>query len=302
MPLPFISNIFHKNKKRKINTKFKRKNINLIQETVDNYKGIKERWLFNGGSDSYCRSIKMILKNKPITFLKNIKNKKPKILILGAGEGMEALGLYNELRSFGKKPIIDVFSLNTNTLKKELLNKEVRRDLSSNISFEQINKFEHPKLIRLLKDNYDLTIAITSVGVHTKYPEYSVFTSASTLKKGGKTFLEVNKEFKEFKNITDRIFELEDFRNGLKSREFFLRKLLNVKNRKEEQELLNRILKRFINISKRFLKTEYPNREYQIEIIDKNEKKIQFHKSIYSNNKKYVFGSLSFALEITRIK
>jgi hypothetical protein len=303
MPKPLISRIF--NKKKKINPAFKRKNTPSTQRMINGYKKSKgrkvEKWLFNGGSSSYSRSIEMILKNRPIKFLKNIKNKKPKILILGAGEGREAAGLYKELRKAGKKPVIDVFSITPNTLNKKLLNKEVRRDLSSNVTLEQINKYEHSKLIKKLKDNYDATIAITSVGYHTRYPEYSVFTSASTLKKGGKTFIEINKNFFNFKNISSHRFEWEDVRKGNKSREYFLKKLLNINNRKEERELINKLFKKFINRSLRFLKKEYPKRVYNIEVINKEEQELRFSKTNGLGENK-VTGNLVFALEITRKK
>ncbi len=297
-------NIGMSRRRKKIKTEFKRKNTVSTQNILDRAKrGVKgEKWLYNGDEVSYAQAIEMALKNRPIHFLKKIKKKRPRILILGPGKGKEATGLYERLSSFGMKPQIDVFGL-TKTIDPRFLGKEIKNDFSSNVSFEQISRAEHPKLVKALKDKYDSVISVKSVGYHTKYPEYSVFTTASTLKKGGRAFLEINKKIRDFRNLKKIDFERIESKSGDRRKEVFLKRLLNINNEKEKEEFVKTIFRTFIKNSQRFLQKEYPKRKYDLKILEKSKDfSLRFFNMDPSLGEKYAYSETNFVIEITRIK
>jgi len=108
-------------------------------------------------------------------------------MFLGAGKGQTILEFKNFLLKHKVNPTVDVFSL-TKTLDSNIKS-IVHKDFSKSIPFEHLNVKD--SAYKNLKNKYDLVIGAMSVGVHTKYPANSLFTSALMLQKGGRAYIEV---------------------------------------------------------------------------------------------------------------
>ncbi len=277
-----------------VNPKFQRKPTKSTKRIIERSKKYKtkeqkEFWLFNGKE-----RLNQLYLDLLVNFCKKNKLKKPNILVLGSGRGSEVTSIYQELSSYGIKPKIDVFSLTKNL--STTTKKNVRKDLSSNLAFEQINKQQHPKLVKALKGRYDYTLGLMSVGYHTKHPEYSAFATASTLKKNGFAVLDVCKEFKAFPKLS----EIEYDKLNLKSPETLLSSLLNIKTNAQENILRRKVISLFIKNVFKFLEKEYPKRKYEIQTITSSQ--IGVFKKEYSEKHNAPFASAEFTIEIKRLK
>lgn len=142
------------------------------------------------------------------------KNKKPKILVIGAGIGEELIELKNHLYAKKINPKIETMGI-TKMLSNKA-KKVVHKDYSINLNLEEIDikNPAHKKLIETLRNNYDVVAAPMSVGIHTSYIAYNCFLCSLMLKPNGvakiqllsdsviKNYLENNKHY-----INERPFD-----------------------------------------------------------------------------------------------
>lgn len=162
-----------------------------VRLRVDGQK--RDHWPFHGQKTRYRQIFTTILRKDPINHLIKTKNKKPKVMVLGPGEGNYISNFSSELRSHNINPRIDVLGLQK-TINPELLKRKiVRRDLSRGVALEDIsgNPKANRRLISRIKGKYDLVMAPASVGLHTLYPALNVFNVSCMLKKGGVAYIEV---------------------------------------------------------------------------------------------------------------
>lgn len=157
-------------------------------------KNKKEYWPAFGKEHRFEIVYYKKFKKLPIEFLKKSKNKKPKVMILGAGLGEDIKLLKAELQKNNVNPSVDVFSL-TKSISKTA-KKEIKKDYSINKALETINFKEHSKLINNIKEKYDLVVAPLSVGVYTDHVAYNLFITSKLLNKNGKAYVEVLKDKK----------------------------------------------------------------------------------------------------------
>ncbi len=121
-----------------------KKGLNYFLETK------KESWPAFGQETRYHYNFNIKFLKKPLHHLIKIKKKKPKIMILGAGEGKD-LNLFKEdLNRLKINPAIDVFSL-TKSINPEILKKTVNNDFSKNKAIESIDPIIDKSLISKIK-------------------------------------------------------------------------------------------------------------------------------------------------------
>jgi len=121
------------------------------------------------------------------------RNKKPKIMSIGPGLGLDLAELNIDLNSVGIESSIDVLSLqklvNINILK--LLN---GKDYSQNVALEEIfsNPGKYKSVIRELLGKYDFLIAALSAGIYTNYSTHNCFFMFLMLAPQGEAYIDVN--------------------------------------------------------------------------------------------------------------
>ncbi len=233
----------------------------------------KESWSSEGPKEKFEYVFKKVLKNKPLLFLeKNFSNKKqkPNIMFLGAGKG-NYIPLFKQFLTNKKiNPNIDVFSLTKNLSK--TAQKDVRKDLSSNLAFEELNTKlldidKHKQLSQKQQvttatttpktlqkhmfNNYNLVMAPLSVGYHTKHPANAVFTIAMMLKKGGRAYVEVD-DLKTFYNTIKKQIPFSDIK-GLGNIQDIKELLYNQK----QIDNMPSILSKFVSSYNKTNKTSY---------------------------------------------
>ncbi len=145
-----------------------------------------EKWRCNGLKERY-KQISEALGGIHVYFLVCRRKSHPIVMFLGAGVGETISEFKKHLLKHKIHPTVDVFSL-TKDLSSEV-NSKTRRDYSNNLPFEHLNMKN--SAFKNLENKYDLVIGAMSVGVHTKYPANSLFTSALMLQKGGRAYIEV---------------------------------------------------------------------------------------------------------------
>lgn len=130
------------------------------------------------------------------------KNKKPKILIVGAGIGEELIEFKNHLNAKKIKPKIETMGITKMLTDKA--SKVVSKDHSMNLCLEEIDikNPAHKNLIKSLRDNFDIVVAPMSAGVHTPYIAYNCFLCSLMLKPEGVAKIHVLSE-KMIKNYLD---------------------------------------------------------------------------------------------------
>lgn len=130
------------------------------------------------------------------------KKSKPKILVIGAGIGEELIELKNHLNAKKIKPKIE--TLGITKILTDKASKVVSKDHSMNLCLEEIDikNPEHKKLIKSLRENFDVVAAPISAGVHTPHIAYNCFLCALMLKPEGVAKIHVLSE-KMIKNYLD---------------------------------------------------------------------------------------------------
>ena len=171
--------------KRKIFAK-KRVESKSVTSFIQNKK---EKWYSFGDVKKFHEVYELKFQGKPLNFLIKQKNKKPNIMVLGAGEGKDLKLLKRFCKKHKKEPVIDVLSL-TKALPKTV-KKIVNKDYSNNKALETIDLERDKKLISEIKNKYDLVMAPLSVGVYTNHQTYNMFLSAMMLKNEGRTYIQV---------------------------------------------------------------------------------------------------------------
>lgn len=171
-------------KKRKTTKKESWPNAGQVRVVKSGKKTVVIKNRFN---DVYVK----ILKRDPINHLVNLRNKKPKLLVLGPGNGQDIFLLHNELQKQNIKPQIDVLGIQK-TVEPVLLEKGiVQKDYSMGLALEEIASNSKNKLTKRLKGRYDMVVAASSVGLHTLHPAFNVFSVSAMLNKGGVAYIEV---------------------------------------------------------------------------------------------------------------
>ena len=158
----------------------------------------KEKWPAFGQEYRYIHAFIKKFSEKPFLHLKKIKKEKPKIMVLGAGLGVDLIEFKKALNLIKINPTIDVLSL-TKSLSPRA-KKIVNKDYSQNKAIETIDFKKETKLASNLKSKYDLVVAPLSVGVYTDHPSYNMFLTSLMLNKNGKAYIELG-EFK-LKTVT----------------------------------------------------------------------------------------------------
>jgi len=179
---------------RNIKKRVEKKGLSLF------IKDKKESWPAFGKAHRFEIIYVKKFKQLPLEFLKKNKNKKPKIMILGAGLGEDIKLLKTELQKDNIKPNVDVFSLTKSI--SETAKKEIRKDYSINKALETINFKENKRLVSKIKEKYDLVIAPLSVGVYTDHVAYNLFLTSKLLRPKGKAYVEVLKNNNLIKKFT----------------------------------------------------------------------------------------------------
>ena len=213
----------------------------------------KENWPCNGQKERY-RHIFAALNGAHVRFLVRHGNPNPNVMVLGAGKGETILEFKNFLLRHKVNPTVDVFSLTKNL--DPYIKKIVHKDFSENIPFEHLNVKD--SAYKNLKNKYDLVIGAMSVGVHTKYPVNSLFTSALMLQKGGRAYI-----------------EMVDFLKG--SGKSSIKELKEYFKKKDISFIDDKILyqKQFLvleNVFLRMVKVYNPKLKFSIKILDDYEK------------------------------
>jgi hypothetical protein len=167
----------------------------------------KEKWPAFGQEYRYIHTFVKKFSEKPFLHLKKIKKEKPKIMVLGAGLGIDLIEFKKTLNSIKINPTIDVLSL-TKSLSPRA-KKIVNKDYSQNKAIETIDFKKETKLASNLKNKYDLVVAPLSVGVYTDHPSYNMFLTSLMLNKNGKAYIELG-EFK-LKTVTRLIQMKKNF-------------------------------------------------------------------------------------------
>jgi len=164
-----------------------RKPQKQVELIVEKYK--KGHWKKNGTANRFLEIYIGGLYMEPLSFLSELKTKRPEVLIGGSGEGEDIRYLKNYMKKQGKKIKVDVFNLTPFAGDKKL----IRNDLSIGQALETIasNPEKYSEVISKMKGKYDLAVFASGAGMHTLYPPFNVFTAALTIKKGGRVYIEV---------------------------------------------------------------------------------------------------------------
>jgi hypothetical protein len=209
--------------KKTVNKHRNRRSPNSILEdrrVIDHEKKI-EKWGvvgYNNGGGHRFNQIYMqgSLKKKILDYVLEELKKHPDIMVLGPGEGHDTAMLKSVLEQYGVKPVIDALNLYKGTLDKNLIKKKIiRADLSVDKTFEHINFFDDPKLVKKLMANYHLVIAPKSVGVFTNSRAFSLYQVALMLKPKGRAYVEITFDFMKdpefFKNGVNKTKIVSEF-------------------------------------------------------------------------------------------
>lgn len=189
---------------RKNPTKNRRK---LVQRLESIKRNEYENWIGCDGNIKRYRTIfYKELDFRPINFLLDeLKMKKPEIMILGPGKGYYAAEFKKDLRdNYGVEINIDALGF-SKTIDSKLLDKNIRKDYSPNVSkataFEHINPIEHPNLVKNIKGKYHLVIGERSVGLYSESKSYAIFQTSLLLAKRGRAYIDIQYTKENLRNI-----------------------------------------------------------------------------------------------------
>ncbi len=159
---------------------------------VEDNKRIDRNWGYMGNAERFAETYVLDLKLEPMNFLINSKNPKEQVFIAGPGMGEEIKLLKNYVKSkSGPELDVETFAL-TNNLSLDA-KKQVKKDYSLGFALDHTD-LRDPQQLRLFKKfekKFKLIMATKSTSFHTQYPEYSSFLLATTLKSGGRAYLEI---------------------------------------------------------------------------------------------------------------
>lgn len=159
---------------------------------VEDNKRIDRNWGYIGNAERFAETYVLDLKLEPMNFLINSKNPKEQVFIAGPGMGEEIKLLKNYVKSkSGPELDVETFAL-TNNLSLDA-KKQVKKDYSLGFALDHTD-LRDPQQLRLFKKfekKFKLIMATKSTSFHTQYPEYSSFLLATTLKSGGRAYLEI---------------------------------------------------------------------------------------------------------------
>jgi len=159
---------------------------------VEDRKIIDSTWGYIGNAERFAETYVLDLKLEPMSFLINSKNPKEQVFIAGPGMGEEIKLLKNFVKSkSGPELDVETFAL-TNNLSPEA-KKQIKKDYSLGFALDHTD-LRNPQQLRLFKKfekKFKLIMATKSTSFHTQYPEYSSFLLATTLKSGGRAYLEI---------------------------------------------------------------------------------------------------------------
>jgi len=181
-----------------------------IIDTHGRRKKTKTKWvskIIKSKNEDWGKNGEVINNKKLIISDLNRTNKNPSIMILGPGEGAEAVLIASKLKRINpNNSNIDTLGLgNQLTAKAEAV---IRTDYSTGLDkIKSKDLFEHFNHLKFVK-KYDYIYSAYGPILHTKFPEIAILKTASMLRPGG--FARIvpwfsNHEFydKKISNIVD---------------------------------------------------------------------------------------------------